>query len=98
MTVTSAKCDGDGQFRGRSVAIIAAIVVLRSIGQQQCRKGGWKRPMRGGQEDVTATSAKCDGDGQFRGRSVAIIAAIVVFIVRRPPQGRSSCWREATSK
>ena len=45
-----------------------------------------------------ATSAECDGDGQFRGRSVTIIAAIVVFIVRRPPQGQSSRWREATSK
>ena len=31
------------------------------------------------------TSTECDGDGRFRGRSVAIVAAIVVVIIRSPP-------------
>ena len=62
------------------------------------KESGWKRPTRGEEEDVMATSAECDGDGQLGGRSVAVVAAFAVVIVRRPPQGPSSHWQEATSE
>jgi len=34
-----------------------------------------------------AANDKCDSDKQFRGRSVAVILAIAVIVVRRPPRG-----------
>ena len=34
-----------------------------------------------------AANDKCDSDKQFRGRSVAVILAITVIVVRHPPQG-----------
>ena len=62
------------------------------------RESGRKWLTRGEEEDVMATSAECDGDGQLGGRSVAVVAAFAVVIVRRPPQGPSSHWQEATSE
>ena len=37
--------------------------------RRQHRENGRKRPMQGGEEDVTTTSAECDGNWQFRGWS-----------------------------
>ena len=34
--------------------------------RRQHRENGRKRPMQGGEEDVTTTSAECDGNWQFR--------------------------------
>jgi len=48
------------------------------------RESGWKQPMRGGEEDATMTATKCNGDGQFGGQLVAVIAAIAVVVVGRP--------------
>ena len=40
-----------------------------AAGIRQHRENGRKRPMQGGEEDVTTTSAKCDGNWQCRGWS-----------------------------
>jgi hypothetical protein len=51
------------------------------------RESRQKQPTRGGEEDVTMTITKCDGDGQFRGWLVAVVLAIVVVVIQRPPGG-----------
>ena len=45
-----------------------------------------------------SNDTECEGGVRFGGQSVAIVAVIAVVVVQCPPQGRSSCWREATSE
>ena len=60
----------------------ASILVDR---HRQHRESGRKRPTRGGEEDTRTTTAECNGDGPFRGWSVAVIAVITVVVVRCLP-------------